>query len=333
MNPCAVPLPLSAPRLLAATDIGPHRGPGPRPRPWPPRASPGAHGRRRRPHRRSSATSTSRARGSPTPSATSRQAKKMLLDGLLRPLDHRGRSLPRRGRRDARARRPHDAQVEQACSLRPSSRSCTAISMGEVVGIGVKIELDPVTGYIDVRSTVPGSPAEHAGIAPPDKIVTVDGKLYKGLGVDERGSGHPRQGRRGGDAEHPARRQAGERAGRSRQGGLRPGPRLDRGRRHGPTSRSRASTPRRRDALRGVLDRPVREGRGSPRRRPPRQPGRVVRRRRRSSRRDGPGRVHRGRAPQAQPHGADRREDARPSGATCRSRSSWTTTPRRARSC
>jgi carboxyl-terminal processing protease len=55
--------------------------------------------------------------------------------------------------------------------------------MGEVVGIGVKIELDPATGYIDVRATVPGSPAEQAGIAPPDKIVTVNGKLYKGLGL------------------------------------------------------------------------------------------------------------------------------------------------------
>jgi len=56
---------------------------------------------------------------------------------------------------------------------------------GEIVGIGVKIELDPATGYIDVKSTVPGSPAERAGIAPPDKIVTVDGKLYKGLGVHD----------------------------------------------------------------------------------------------------------------------------------------------------
>jgi carboxyl-terminal processing protease len=51
---------------------------------------------------------------------------------------------------------------------------------GELVGIGVKIELDPATGYIDVKGTVPGSPAERAGVAPPDKIVTVDGKLYKG---------------------------------------------------------------------------------------------------------------------------------------------------------
>jgi carboxyl-terminal processing protease len=52
---------------------------------------------------------------------------------------------------------------------------------GEVVGIGVQIRLDSASGYIDVLGAIPGSPAERAGIAPPDKIVTVDGKLYKGL--------------------------------------------------------------------------------------------------------------------------------------------------------
>jgi carboxyl-terminal processing protease len=56
---------------------------------------------------------------------------------------------------------------------------------GEIVGVGVQIELDPATGYIDVKGTIPGSPADRAGIAPPDKIVTVDGKLYRGLGVHD----------------------------------------------------------------------------------------------------------------------------------------------------
>jgi carboxyl-terminal processing protease len=55
---------------------------------------------------------------------------------------------------------------------------------GEIVGIGVKIDLDQATGYIDVKYTVPGSPADQAGIAPPDKIVSVDGKLYKNLGEE-----------------------------------------------------------------------------------------------------------------------------------------------------
>jgi len=56
---------------------------------------------------------------------------------------------------------------------------------GELVGIGVKIDLDPATGYIDVKGTIAGSPAERAGIAPPDKIVTVDGRLYRGLTVHD----------------------------------------------------------------------------------------------------------------------------------------------------
>ncbi len=56
---------------------------------------------------------------------------------------------------------------------------------GELVGIGVKIGFDPATGYIDVKGTIPGSPAEQAGIAPPDKIVTVDGKLYKGRSLQD----------------------------------------------------------------------------------------------------------------------------------------------------
>jgi carboxyl-terminal processing protease len=52
---------------------------------------------------------------------------------------------------------------------------------GELVGIGVNIKFDPQTGYISVLGLVPGSPAERAGIAPPDTIVTVDGRLFKGL--------------------------------------------------------------------------------------------------------------------------------------------------------
>jgi carboxyl-terminal processing protease len=52
---------------------------------------------------------------------------------------------------------------------------------GELVGVGVKISFDAATGYIDVLGAIAGSPAEAAGLAAPDKIVTVDGKLYKGL--------------------------------------------------------------------------------------------------------------------------------------------------------
>jgi carboxyl-terminal processing protease len=54
---------------------------------------------------------------------------------------------------------------------------------GEIVGVGVGIDFDPATGYLDVRRIYPGTPADRAGIAPPDKIVTVNGKLYRGLTV------------------------------------------------------------------------------------------------------------------------------------------------------
>ncbi len=52
---------------------------------------------------------------------------------------------------------------------------------GEVVGIGVHIQFDSKSGYADVLATIPGSPSEKAGLVAGDKIVTVNGKLYKGM--------------------------------------------------------------------------------------------------------------------------------------------------------
>jgi carboxyl-terminal processing protease len=52
---------------------------------------------------------------------------------------------------------------------------------GEVVGIGVQIEFDEKSGYADVLATLPGSPSEKAGLLSGDKVVTVNGKLYKGM--------------------------------------------------------------------------------------------------------------------------------------------------------
>lgn len=52
---------------------------------------------------------------------------------------------------------------------------------GEVVGIGVHIEFDSASGYADVLAALPGSPSEKAGVQAGDKIVTVNGKLYKGM--------------------------------------------------------------------------------------------------------------------------------------------------------
>jgi carboxyl-terminal processing protease len=51
---------------------------------------------------------------------------------------------------------------------------------GEVVGIGVQIHFDEASGYTDVLGTIPGSPSEKAGLVAGDKIVTVNGRLYKG---------------------------------------------------------------------------------------------------------------------------------------------------------
>lgn len=51
---------------------------------------------------------------------------------------------------------------------------------GELVGIGAEIRFDPESGYTDVLGLLPRSAAERAGLLPGDKIVTVDGKLFKG---------------------------------------------------------------------------------------------------------------------------------------------------------
>ena len=56
---------------------------------------------------------------------------------------------------------------------------------GEVVGIGVHISFDPASGYADVLAALPGSPAERAGVVAGDKIVTVNGKLYKGMRMND----------------------------------------------------------------------------------------------------------------------------------------------------
>jgi carboxyl-terminal processing protease len=56
---------------------------------------------------------------------------------------------------------------------------------GEVVGIGVQISFDSASGYIDVLAALPGSPAERAGLVAGDKIVTVNGKLYKGMRTND----------------------------------------------------------------------------------------------------------------------------------------------------
>ncbi len=50
-----------------------------------------------------------------------------------------------------------------------------------MVGIGAEIKFDPESGYTDVLGLAAGSAAERAGVLAGDKMVTIDGKLCKGL--------------------------------------------------------------------------------------------------------------------------------------------------------
>ncbi|HXU71242.1 MAG TPA: S41 family peptidase [Polyangia bacterium] len=57
--------------------------------------------------------------------------------------------------------------------------------VGEVVGLGVQIEVDSDAGIVDVRGVVPNSGAERAGLMVGDKILRLDGKTFKGMSKDE----------------------------------------------------------------------------------------------------------------------------------------------------
>jgi len=52
---------------------------------------------------------------------------------------------------------------------------------GELVGIGVLIDYDTVTGVVDVNGILPHSPAAAADLKEGDKILAVDGRTFKGL--------------------------------------------------------------------------------------------------------------------------------------------------------
>ena len=54
---------------------------------------------------------------------------------------------------------------------------------GELVGIGVLIDFDAVTGVVDVNGIIPHSPAASADVHEGDKILAVDGRVFKGLTI------------------------------------------------------------------------------------------------------------------------------------------------------
>lgn len=51
---------------------------------------------------------------------------------------------------------------------------------GEIIGIGVEIRFDDVTGMAVVKGVIPGSAAEKGGLQPGDGILKVDGKAFRG---------------------------------------------------------------------------------------------------------------------------------------------------------
>ena len=51
---------------------------------------------------------------------------------------------------------------------------------GKLTGIGVVLEFDEKTGNANVLQTLPGSPAEKAGVVAGDQVIAINGKLFKG---------------------------------------------------------------------------------------------------------------------------------------------------------
>lgn len=70
--------------------------------------------------------------------------------------------------------------------LRPEQYHNLQVSTsGELSGVGLQININPVTGYLEVVSPLAGSPAEAAGIQPRDRILAIDGVDTAQLSLDE----------------------------------------------------------------------------------------------------------------------------------------------------
>jgi carboxyl-terminal processing protease len=70
--------------------------------------------------------------------------------------------------------------------LRPDQYHNLQVSTaGELSGIGLQININPETGQLEVVTPLAGSPAEAAGLAPRDRILTIDGVDTSNLSLDE----------------------------------------------------------------------------------------------------------------------------------------------------
>jgi carboxyl-terminal processing protease len=70
--------------------------------------------------------------------------------------------------------------------LRPEQyRNLQVSTAGELSGVGLQINLNPETGNLEVIAPLAGSPAEVAGIAPHDRILSIDGISTETLSLDE----------------------------------------------------------------------------------------------------------------------------------------------------
>ena len=70
--------------------------------------------------------------------------------------------------------------------LRPEQyHSLQVNTSGELSGVGLQINLDPESGFVEVVSPLIGSPAESAGIEPKDYILEIDGISTTTLTLDE----------------------------------------------------------------------------------------------------------------------------------------------------
>lgn len=70
--------------------------------------------------------------------------------------------------------------------LRPEQyHSLQVNTSGELSGVGLQINIDPESGFVEVVSPLIGSPAESAGIEPKDHILEIDGISTNTLTLDE----------------------------------------------------------------------------------------------------------------------------------------------------